>query len=140
MWLGFELSVVLWLGCYLVKRVWQGCQNSFTKIIYRQLQSVSRIWINEVQWLFLGQFWPLLKPASFFEASGAVVEIIWSLQIMNFNQVKLAQIPETHCRSFFIFRHGQKMIHFLLHNPSFGQVKEACLLSSQVLQVTIKTC
>ena len=34
---------------------------------------------------------------SFFEAAGAVLKISLSLQITNFNQVKLAQICETHC-------------------------------------------
>ena len=33
-----------------------------------------------------------------FEAAGAVVEISSSLQNLNRNQVKLAQIRETHCR------------------------------------------
>ena len=32
-----------------------------------------------------------------FEAAGAVVEISLSLQITNFNQVKLAQIFDMHC-------------------------------------------
>ena len=39
-----------------------------------------------------------LKQALFFEAAGAVVEISLSLQISNYNQVKPAQIHETHCR------------------------------------------
>ena len=40
-----------------------------------------------------------MKQASFFEAAGAVVEISSSLQITNCNQVKLAQILDTHCIS-----------------------------------------
>ena len=50
------------------------------------------------RWLFLSQFWPLLKQASFFEAAGAVAKIGSSLWITNSNQVKLAQIRDTHCR------------------------------------------
>ena len=49
--------------------------------------------------IILSQFWPLLKWATFFEAAGAVVEISSSLRIMNCNQVKLAQILDTHCRN-----------------------------------------
>ena len=48
---------------------------------------------------FLSNFWPLLNRASFSEAAGAVVEISSSLQITNLNQVKLAQIRETHYSS-----------------------------------------
>ena len=32
-----------------------------------------------------------------FEAAGAVLKISWSLQVTDCNQVKLAQIRETHC-------------------------------------------
>ena len=45
----------------------------------------------------MSQFPPLLKRASFFEAAWAVVESSLSLRITNFNQVKLAQILDTHC-------------------------------------------
>ena len=34
---------------------------------------------------------------SFFEAAGAVAKVSLRLEIMNFNQVKLVQIQDTHC-------------------------------------------
>ena len=49
--------------------------------------------------IFLKSFWPLLKQALLFEAAGAVVEISLSLQSSNHNQVKFAQIRETHWRN-----------------------------------------
>ena len=55
------------------------------------LQSVSQIYTYEMRWLFLSQFWPLLKQASFFEAAGAVVKISSSQKqttIMNFSLPK----------------------------------------------------
>ena len=52
---------------------------------------------NIAWWLFSSRFWPLLKKASFLEAAGAVVEISSCLRSSNRNQVKLAQIRETHC-------------------------------------------
>ena len=39
------------------------------------------------------------EASTIFKAAGAVVEISSSLQNSNPNQVKLAQIGETHCRS-----------------------------------------
>ena len=50
-----------------------------------------------LRWLFSSQFWLLLKRASVFWAAGAV-EFSSSLRSSNCNQVKLAQIRETHCR------------------------------------------
>ena len=38
-----------------------------------------------------------IKKSNIFEAAGPVVEIGSSLNIMNFNQVKLGQIRNTHC-------------------------------------------
>ena len=46
--------------------------------------------------IFLSQFWPLLKQATFFQAARAIVDIGSSLHILNFNQVKLVQIRDTH--------------------------------------------
>jgi len=43
------------------------------------LQSVSRILINDVRWLYLGQFWPLLNQAVFLEAARAVLKIGFNL-------------------------------------------------------------
>ena len=43
-----------------------------------------------------------MKQAPFFEAAGAEVEISSSLLITNCNQVKLAQILDTHCIMFSI--------------------------------------
>ena len=63
----------------------------------KKLQSVCRIQTQKSRWLFLSQFWPLLKQAAFFEAAGTVVEIGSSLNIRNFNQVRLVQIRDTHC-------------------------------------------
>ena len=40
----------------------------------------------------------LLKQASFFEAARVALKISSSLWISNFNQVKLVQIREKHCR------------------------------------------
>ena len=42
-------------------------------------------------------FESLLKQATFFEAAGAILEIGLSLNITNFNQVKVLQIRDTHC-------------------------------------------
>ena len=39
----------------------------------------------------------ILATSSIFEAAGAGVEIGWSLNITNFNQVKIVQIPDTSC-------------------------------------------
>ena len=46
----------------------------------KKLQSVSRIYIFDTRWLFLSQFWPLLKQATFLEAAGTVAKISSSLK------------------------------------------------------------
>jgi len=43
------------------------------KKVPRYIQSVSRIWITEVRWLFSGRFWPFLNRPLFLEAARAVV-------------------------------------------------------------------
>ena len=50
---------------------------------------------DDYYWVDLDHFWSKHR---FFEAAGAVVEISLGLQSSNRNQVKLAQICETHCR------------------------------------------
>ena len=60
------------------------------------LQSVTQIYIHDARGLFLSQFWTLLNWAVFSEAAGAVQKISSCLQNLNRNQLKLAQIHETH--------------------------------------------
>ena len=68
----YKLSLLLGLD-----RSLYGKSNDFKDSIQ---QSVSRMKINEARWLFLIQFWPLLKQASFFEAAGTLSRIGSSLK------------------------------------------------------------
>ena len=52
------------------------------------LPNVTRIKTNEARWLFSSHFWPLLKQASFLEATGAVVKIGLSLKPDHHKQIK----------------------------------------------------
>jgi len=63
------------------------------------LQSVSRILINKVRWLFLGRFWPLLNQALFLELAGAVLKIGSSQKQNHHKKILLAQIHGTLCTS-----------------------------------------
>ena len=57
----------------------------------KNIQNVSQIKINEARWLFLSQFWPLLKHASLIEAAGAVVKISSSLWITIWTKLSLSK-------------------------------------------------
>ena len=71
------------------------------------------------------------KRASFFKAAGAVVEISSSLQITNFNQVKPAQICETHCTCYGLSPSNFKTI---ITNPGHNeQIRSVWLFFFTVL-------
>ena len=72
------------------------------KLFFRQLllvlQTVSRRLTNEVSWLFLSQFWPLLKWASYFETARAVVKIGSGLKPNHQKQVEPCYAFSNSCR------------------------------------------
>ena len=52
---------------------------------------------SSILWLFLSHFWPLLTWAKLIWAVGQLPKISLILKPNQLNQVKLVQIPDTHC-------------------------------------------
>ena len=74
--------------------------------------------VREANGLFLRHFWPLLERAIFFKAAGVVAKIGSNLKSNHQSQIKLLQIPDTHCIKTILSK------YFLnLNNTSFRPVK-----------------
>ena len=70
-------------------------KNKTVALDYRVCHGFRLTKRDDYFWVTFDHFW---SKHHFFEAAGALVEISSSLQSSNHNQVKLAQIRETHCR------------------------------------------